>query len=292
MFAGLYEAPFDVANTALGFGTLTLSTVGETDVVVNLATLTSGGYSRFWHYKGDGGHSWLRSVDKARTYRLTTEAQYAFDVALTTALQAAATTATWANPSNLTASFRRDNTPIGYRLRYTGATITATWSTAAGRALMGFSANVAIAAETLLADQVPTYVVVPTIQYTSNDTMYFEPTGSATHVAPDDNSAGMGWARYVATVYQDWVQQFETKEITDWMFADSAHPWTFRDLFEYCRGDIPFALVWYRSTSLGGTVHMLRLPQWDAPQRASDNDDAQFHIKFETRVMGEMVDVP
>ncbi len=292
MLSGLYEAPFDVANSALGLGTLTLSTAGESDIVVTLSTLTSGGYSRFWHYKGDSGNSWLRSVDKRRAFMLTTEAQYSFDVALTTALQAAATTATWPNPSDLTVSFRRENTPIGYRIRYTGSTITAAWSTDAGRALMGFQANVGTPAETLLADAVPTYVIVPNLLFTSDDTMYFEPTGSATHVTPDDNSGGMGWARYMATVYQDWVQQFESKEKVDWMFATAAHPWTFRDLFDYCRGDVPFALCSYRATTLGGTVHMLRMPQWDAPERASSNNDAQFHVAFKTDVIGEMVDVP
>lgn len=289
MRTGIYQAAFDV--TELDLGTLTLATAGESDVVIDLTALTGG--PMFFHYNGVGGTEWCTSQDSAETPRLTELfSLFGFDVAVTAALQAAATTATWPSPSSLTASFRRDNTPIGYRLRYSGSTITAAWSTAAGRALFGFSANVAVAAETLLADHVPTYCIVPTLEFSSDDTPNYEPDTIANHVMPDDNSLGTGVSRYVAPIFRDWKQQFETAEKTERLRADSTHPWTFQHLFEYCRGERPICVGYYRSTAHGGEVFILRSKgtNW-RPERASPGNAAQFHIPFECHVIGTLAEV-
>lgn len=289
MRTGLYQAPFDTAEMVLG--TLTLATSGKPNVVIDLTDITSGGSSLFFHYNGVGGSSWCTAQDNTGADRLTHYAPYSFDVALTTALVAEATAQGWANPSNLSASFRRDNTPIGYRLRYTGSSITATWSASIGRALFGFSANVAVAAETLLADVVPTHCIVPTLEFSSDDSPNFEPETIANHVMPDDNSLGTGVSRYVAPIMREWVQQYETGEKTERLRAAAAHPWTFQQLFEYCRGERPICVAYYRSTAHGGEVFVLATKgtRW-RPERASRGNDAQFHIPFECHVLGTLKD--
>lgn len=293
MRTGMYLMPFDVrepqGQAQQSLGTLTLSTVGETDVVIDLTAVASSGRYVYLHYNGVGGSGWCIAADESGEPRLTKDfAEYGFDVALTAALQAAATTATWPNPSNLTASFRRDNTPIGYRLRYTGGTITATWSTDAGRALFGFSANVAVAAETLLADCVPTHCIVPTLLFASGDLLEYELDGTASHVIPEDNGAGTGTSSYNASVAMDFMQQFETRAKTKRLSAVTAHPESFERMVQYCRGERVFAVAYHRSTSHGGRVFALRTEgtRW-RPERAGTTNDAHFHVNFQTVVIGD-----
>lgn len=289
MRTGLYLAPFDTGNARLNLGTLTLSTAGKPDVVVDLTDIAQNNSQLFLHYNGVGGSGWCTSVDESESATLLEFAQYGFDVALTDAIQDEATAQGWTSPSNLTASFRRDNTPIGYRLRYSGSTITATWSTAGGRALMGFSANVAVAAETLLADVVPTHCIVPTLEFSSDDSTRDEAENIANHVRPDDNSSGSGTSRYVAPIVADWMQKFETKEKSERLSAASSHPWTFQKLFEYCRGEYPFFVAYYRSTAHGGEAFsFVSRGTRFRHERASGGNDAQFHILFECYALGTL----
>lgn len=288
MRTGMYLAPFDVGNTDLALGTLTLSTPGKPDAVVNLTTLTDNSSQLFLHYNGTGGAGWCTAQDESGDPRLLEFAQYSFDVILTAAAIAAATAQGWVDPSNISISFRRGSTPIGYRIGYTGHTITAAWSTPEGRALMGYSADVAVAAQTLFPDVVSSFCIVPNLEFSSDDTPNYEPDGIANHVHPDDNSAGSGVSRYVAPVCREWVQQFEKKYKTERLAATSAHPWTFEKMRQYCRGKYPFFVAYYRSNSHGGEAFTFSAKGtiW-RPERASRGNDADFHISHDVYVIGK-----
>lgn len=292
MLAAYYQAPFDVAT--LGLGTLTLATAGKSNVVINLAALTasnddaSSTSSIFWHYigSGSGATSWCTSLDGANAARLTHHARVPLHVDLEAAIQAEATTQTWTNPAGLTVAFRRQDNPITYRFAYTEANVSLTWSTAAGRALLGFAANQS-GAQTYDGTLVPTYVVTPTLEFTSMDSPDYEDEETGNHMTPDDNSAGFGVSRYVARVRRDWVQQFETKELSFRDFAATAAPWTFQHLYQYCRGERPFAIATVTRGSTDDDVAFFSLNRvaWK-PTRDSAGNDAQFHIPFECVVIG------
>jgi hypothetical protein len=293
MLAAYYHAPFDLA--LIGAGTITISTSGKPDVVVSLATLTgsnndaSASSSILWHYIGDNAAAsgWCAAADQTGAARLVHHSRVPLHMALQTALQAEATAQAWSTPSGLTVAFRRQDTPITYRFAYSVQNITITWSTAVGRALLGFGANVSAGTQQADGDRVPTYVAVPTLEHASDDTPDFEEQEIGNHTTPDDNSGGYGVSRYTARVRRDWTQQFETKERSHRRSAESTYPWTLQHLFEYCRGEKPFAIAAGPRGTTGSDVEFFYLEQvaWK-PERASPGNDAQFHIPFKCIVVG------
>lgn len=293
MLSAYYTAPFDVS--ALSLGTITIATAGKPNVVVTLTSLTasnddaSANSSIFWHYigSGSGATGWCTASDGTGQARLTHHARVPLHVDLEAALQAEATAQGWSTPSGLTVAFRRQDTPITYRFAYSVQNITITWSTAAGRALFGFGADVSAGTQQADGDRVPTYVCVPTLEYTSNDSPDFEEEEVGNHVTPDDNSGGFGVSRYVARVQRTWDQQYETKERSQRASATSTYPWTFQHLFEYCRGHRPFAIAEGPRGTTGADIQFFYLDRvaW-RPERASPGNDAQFHIPFRCHVIG------
>jgi hypothetical protein len=294
MLAAYYHAPFNVSRADLGFGTITMSTAGESDIVVNLATLTgsnddgTGTSSWFWHYQGSGSGSpgWCIASDITEGARLKHHSRTPFHQALQTALQAAATTATWTNPSGLTVAFRRQDNPISYRFEYSEANFSITWSTAAGMALCGFAGNVS-GDDSYQGVNVPTYVTTPTLEFTSLDSPDMEDEEVGNHMTPDDNSAGFGVSRYVARVRCNWIQQFNEREVTERRHAVSAAPWTLQDLVQYCRGEIPFSIATTTRGTTGDDIDFFSLQKtaWK-PERASVADGQRFHVPFDCLRVG------
>jgi len=290
----LYVASFDAALT--GAGNITLSTAGESDAVVDLATLTNtdvegtGTSSVFWHNEPSNATTStnirIAAQDPNSTARLTYFSRRSFGKALEVALEAAMTG--WTTPSDLSISWSR--TTGFYTIAWPHANFTITFATAIGRALLGFSGTQS-GGTSYTSTLMPRYVIEPTLDTVSNNTLNYEPRGIANH-GETDSGKGFGLARSTSPLYRDWSQEFETKEKTNRTSAATAHPWTFQHLFEHCRGQFPFAVVnggFGDSAFTADEAFSLRTDSthWDARDfRATPGNDSQFHIPFRCHVEG------
>ncbi len=286
----IYTAAFDVvaANALYGFGTLTLATAGETNVVLTLGGVTAAADN------GDAGATtfWVSDDDKhcvdqsplAQT-RFAHFAQLAWSSSVEAALRTAATAAGWAAKIP---SVSWSSTTGAYTFTVATVTSSLTWSTTAGRTLFGFAADSTTASSHTSAIT-PTFVVKPTLSVgVSEPTPNYEPRGIGNRIS-SDTGAGFGTARYVSPLYRDWIQQYETKAKTIRLSVDESHPWSFQHLFEHCRGMYPFIVI------DGGFGSVLSYPEvftfredgipW-VPERATPGNDAQFHIPFHCVVEG------
>ncbi len=289
----LYLAAFDVveANSFYGFGTLTVSTAGESDVVVTLGSVTAtsvdgdAGATTFWTWD-DATASCVDQSPHAQT-RFGSFAAITWAAALEDALQAAATAAGWAAKVPSVSL----STTTGF-YTFTVATVNSAWawSTANGRALFGFSGNSSSAASHV-GTRTPLYAINPSLPSVSDPSLNYEPDAIGNRVA-SDNGAGFGLARRVSPLYRDWRQEYETKEKTMRLQAASTHPFTFQHLFEHCRGVYPFAVYdgGFHETESTAEVFTFReegIPF--VPERATPGNDAQLHVPFRCVVEGNLV---
>ncbi len=292
----LYLASFDVVdeNTLHGFGTITLSTAGETDVVVTLSSITgtdsdgNTGATQFWVYQS----SEYYCVDQSRyaQTRFPHIAKASWAKAVDLALKAEAVSEGWAAKVP-TCSF---SLSTGfYTISVATVNSAVAWSTAGGRKLFGFSGDSSSAASHV-GTVTPLFVINPTLASVSDPTLNYEPDAIGSRVTTDSGS-GTGLARRVSPLYRDWRQEYETKEKTMRLQAASTHPWTFQDLHEHCRGIFPFVTydAGFHSTSDTGEVFTFREEGIAfVPERATPGNDAQLHLAFRCIVEGNMTAVP
>lgn len=292
----LYLAAFDIvaANAIHSFGTITLSTAGESDVVLTLGDITANnvdnvaGATTFWVWSSSDYYVQDQSPFAYTRFAHFSESTWA--KAVDTALKAEAVTQGWAAkiPSCTWSS------ATGF---YTFAVATVNsavaWSASSGRALFGFSGNSATAASHV-GTIMPMYVISPTLGSVSDPTLNYEPSAIGNRVAAD-NGAGFGLARRVSPLHRDWRQEYETKEKTMRLQAAAAHPWTFQHLFEHCRGRFPF-LVYdggFHDTETFPEAFTFRDDGIAfVPERATPGNDAQLHIPFRCVVEGTLAAVP
>lgn len=284
----LYSAAFDV--TLPGLGTMTLSTSGESDAVVNLATMGSlavDGVSTSNIYNHYNGFAAYRAVgqDPAASSNLLNYARANFSEIVEYYGEAALLAATWTSPAGFEVSFQYATSPPTYTISWPTANFTIAWSTAAGRALFGFAADSSTPATTHTGTLCPTYVYVPTLQAVSDNTPNFEASEIANHVASDGGS-GFGLQRTVVPVYRDWKQEFETKALTMRANAASPLPWTMQHLFEHCRGQFAFIVASGFGESFDEYFSFrTESTRWN-PQRHTPGNDAQFFHDFRCTVEG------
>jgi hypothetical protein len=284
-----YFGAFDVSKLALG--TLTLSTAGHSDIVVNLSNVTapdanSVASPRFFHLDWTGTMI-VRGPDPAGSRRLKDFASLSYGDALNAALEAAATAASWPSSSSLT--FDWDSTSFfNYVITY-DASVTAVFSTAAGAAFLGFASTTPAAGTTVIGTHCPMYVVSPTLSSTSPSGPDYEPAAIANHLETEDGS-GYGMTRGITPIYSDWVQQFEKREKAERAFALAAHPWTLQHLVESCRGQWPFAVQLGSEIDPDIKVYFLRSEGtvWK-PLYASPGNAAQLHVPFKAVLQGTVV---
>jgi hypothetical protein len=293
-----YFASFDVANALDAFGTVTVSSPDGADVVVNMATLTSSTFTG-GNTTSVYNHSNISLVGfTGEDLRLTGHLSSSFAAAtfggrLASALNTAATAASWAHAGSFTVTL--DATTLLYTIVYgTGMTQVA-FSTASGRKLLGYAANFgpvsAGAAQTsVVATRTPNFVISPTLPAVSMSTPNYEPTGIASQAASDSGEP-FGISRTISPLYRDWTQQYETKAKTLRLAAAASHPFTFQELFERCRTVLPFIVV----NGFGESYDEMFYFRADgasmsksAIQRASDANDAQFHVSFGCLVIGNL----
>lgn len=286
----IYTALFDASS----LGTITLATVGESDVVLNLANLTANDSDStashlFWHSPAPGTFAFasVQTGSALGLFRKTsTTPWYSAVEAGLEALMGA-----WTTPTALEVTWNWTDPHVtvpSYTIAWPVANFTLTFSTAATAAIFGFTTLSNSGAQTYTGTACPTYVYVPTLSAGSEPTCEYEPESIANHVSTDEGQ-GFGMSRTVSPLWQDWVQQFETKARTFKANAAATHPWTIQHLIEYCRGEWPFSL--YRP-GFGGPdayvpAYYLRSEGTAfQPQRHSPGNDAQFWHAFRGEIGG------
>lgn len=279
-----YFAGFDVSLLTLG--TMTIATAGESNAVVTLngITGTAGDSSTSSLYSHTIGLSTIVGDDPDATARFQNWNANSFDTDLQTAMRAAATTASWATPNGLSASY--DSGTGLYTLGYT-TTFSLTFSVAAGRNLLGYSGTQS-GGSSYLSDQTPTYVVAPTLTNgVSEPTSNYEPGNIASRATADDGT-GYGISRTTSPLYRDWIQQYETRAKTLRLDVASTHPWSFQHLFEHCRTVYPVIVI--NGGFNDAFPYLAGYLREDGvqfkPERATPGNDLQWHIPFKIHVEG------
>lgn len=276
-----YFALFNAASAAEGLGTITLKTSGHPDIAVNLAALTAADYtgaqsSWFFHINWSGNFR-LVGPDPNASERYTWVARRSLFFALQAAIQAAASAASWPSSSSLT--FQRGGQSwYNYQFDYV-ATLTVVFSNLAAARLLGFSSLTPAAAVSVPGDQVPYYVVQPTLTAVSKQPLDYEPGNIASHVITE-RGEGFGLKRATTPVYREWVQEFEKPERTERKRATGFNLFTLQHLFEACRGQLPFAVETGFEFSYPEIFSFRSEGTIWRPLRASPGNGAQFHVPF------------
>jgi hypothetical protein len=295
----LYLAAFDVIkeNTLHGFGTITLTTAGETDVVVDLANITGtgadnvSGATTFWVYSS--GEKYCVDQSRHAQTRFPRIAKSTWAKAVDTALKLEAVAEGWT--TKVPACTFSLTTGL-YTFSVATVNSAIAWSTTGGRELFGFAGNSSSAASHV-GTLTPLFVISPTqaaISVVSESALNYEPSGIGNRITTDSGS-GHGLARRVSPLYRDWQQEYETKEKTMRLQAAAAHPWTFQDLFEHCRGMFPFVVYdgGFHTTEDAGEVFTFRTDGIPfAAEPATLANHAQLHLAFRCIVEGTLTTVP
>lgn len=271
--AVIYAPYFNAEQMSLG--TITLARAGGySDAVVNMSTGVAGtdydsATSRIFSHLGGG----IAGQDPDTTERFRNFSRNSYASALETSINVAAGIASW--PGSFTVA--APGSSGGYAIAYSGgANFSITWSATAGRNLLGFTGNQS-GAQSYTGSATPTYMVISTLDYPSNDTTNYEPEAIGNH-SISDNGSGYGISRTTSPLYRDFSQEYETKAKTLRLSASSSHPWTFQHLFEHCRGVWPFVLYIVDQRQEVFSFRTEGIPFH--PERATPGNDAQFHIPF------------
>ena len=294
-----YYASFDVSDPSFALGTITLSRSGSSNIVVNLANITATAASgtatvkKFCHYSATGLGNTItqdRYLTAAMAQSWSTQS---FAGVVTTFLVAAAVTAGWPNPSSVICSFNM--TTLRYTFTHTSAFTAIAWSQPAGRSLFGFVSNFSGSSTSVAGTAVPHFAIQPTqpdiCTVGSDDFLNYEPN-EVSSTAVSQSGMFFGMSRTASVIFRDWVQQYETKEKTLRLSAASTHTYTFEAFIQDCRSHSPFVVFNSLGTSSGGEVFGFRKEGAHTGkqiiQRASDGNDAAFHIKIKTIVCGSI----
>lgn len=294
----LYVAGMDVANLALG--TVTLGTAGKSDVVINLSSVVgvtsdiAVTSSKFFLLPlGSALSYYPQNTPGSVAETMTDWSKVPFARELRSRIRTAMTSASWTSPSGFDITYSHSANLFTWS--YPSANFTITFSASAGARLFGYGAPKS-GATSYLADYTPYYVIAPSLARVSDATPNYEPGGIGSHVVPDAGyHVGYGVSRLYSPLYREWVQQFETREKSERLAAVTAHPYTFQQLFEDCRGHMPFLVYdgWAAPPVINGatcTSEVFAFTNeglaWAAKNsRATSNNNLQFNHRFMTRVI-------
>lgn len=291
----LYSAAFDLRDGRQGFGTLTLTKSGESDLVLDLTQDVlgsgfSGASSVFNHYGfNDVMGEDLQSLSQA-TYGLSGQA---FCLAMTNALQAAATDAGWPDPTSVYCAF---DGGVAYSFGYSGGNTfnEIVFETVATRNLFGFAGDFSGTSSSETGTALPNYLIQPALTAVTmegTDGYIYEPSGvSSAKVSSSGTQYGL--PRTLAPVYRDWVQQAEPRAKTIRGVEDSSHPGTHQLLFEACRSVYPFIVI----DGFGDDyTYLFRLrPEGSVWSREAcvrmggDRNDALFNVRYRAQQLGSI----
>lgn len=286
----IYAAAFDVTahNALSSLGTITMGNGAQPNATVTYSTVTS------LNVDASAQSSSFFISDQAEVtcidespYSLTRFGHFSeqpWHEALQSAMTTAMTAQGWAGDAN----FSWSATTGLYTLSWSGGNTTLSFNTTTGRELMGFTGNKTSAASHT-SDQMPWFVIVPTLTAVSDPTTNYEPAAIGNRISTD-SGAGMGVARYNSPLHRNWRQEFETREKMLRMSAASTAPWTFQHLYEHCRGRWPFVVY-------DGSFHDSSQPEVFSfrtdgipfePKPATPGNGSQYHIEMRCVVEGEL----
>jgi hypothetical protein len=287
-----YLPCFDVSDTDYGFGTITMSTAGKTNISASIPSLSSFngdftiGVSTFSHYPTGWSGATGEDVDD-NTGALKLGSFFSFGESLQATLRTDATAKSWTSPSSISVTF--STTTLLYTIAYSGAAMTAiTFSNSQSRVLLGFAANFSGSSNSQTGTLTPRFCISPTLSAVS---VADEPLNVDVPklTAEATNAIGQRWGLFRSTqpFYRNWHQEHETKAKTIRQSAVAAHPSTFQELFEACRTARPFVVVngWGDSRN---ELFYLRPSScaWKPRRSGGDLDDAHFDIGFQCLCAG------
>lgn len=283
-----YQASIDVADPRFGLGTIAIATAGKTTISINISTLTADAF------EGDGtcttfNHNYvglgqcLGEDRSGSTWMRQSFSELSLAAKVLQGLQGAALAAGWASDAD-DISFGFNPSSLIYDIDYS-AVITVTFGNNETARLFGFSTLSHTGAATYLSDITPYGIIRPVLSAVSSPTPNFEPEGIASQ-AISSSAAISGISRSIAPIYRDWVQQYETKEKTLRLQALAAHPFTHQELFEISRTNLPFVVVDGFGDGLDEVFFFRGEGSNWRCERASDGNDAQFHISYKAVVAG------
>ncbi len=291
----IYTAAFNVVshNAIASLGNLTLSTAGETNLVIPIANIRgtscdgTADATTFWVWEAGTFHCVDHSPFAQARFRRFSATTWAG--AVDAALKASAISAGWAAKIP---SCTWSKTTGFYTFAVATVTSAITWSAVPGRSLFGFAGNSATASSHTSAIM-PTFVINPTLPAVSvpegGTHLEYEAEGISDSVSSDTGDT-FSIARYVAPLHRDWLQQFETKAKTVRLSADESHPWTFQHLFEHCRGHFPFIVYGggFNDTDSNLVFTLRGAGTSHRPVPAAPGWDGYFHLGFQCVVGGHL----
>lgn len=284
-----YSASVDLADPRNGLGSISIAPAdANPTITVNISTLTSDAVD------GDAvvtifNHNYVAlglcvgEDREASTWMRRNFSDSSLANRIRVALQGAALTAGWGSDAgDLGVGF--DPSSLQYDFDYAG-NFTLTFSNIQTARLFGFGSLSYSGAAIHYSDITPWGIIRPVLSAVSSPTPNYEPEGIAVQ-AVSSSAAVSGLTRSIAPIYRDWVQQYETKQKTLRLSALDAHPFTHQELFETCRTNVPFVVVDGFGDGLD-EVFFFRGEgaNWKC-ERASDGNDAQFHVSYKTVVAG------
>lgn len=287
-----YSAAINLADPRNGLGTITIETAGKDPIVVNISTLTaspvtgSGTVTIFNH--GDFGLGTCVGEDRSASTQMARKfSSLCLAAKVLQGIQGAGIAAGWGTDLD---DFDFDFSPstLDYEISF-DADIEVTFGNAATAALFGF-ANLNYSGESeYFSDITPWGIIVPVLTAVSSPTPNFEPDSIASQAVSASGDV-TGLTRAISPIYRDWTQQYETKAKTLRLSADETHPFTHQELFEVCRTNVPFIVA----DGFGDVVEEVFYFRADGSawkcERASDSNDAQFHVQYKAVVAGYLTE--
>lgn len=308
-----YGAPFNlsVEHARSSLGTLTLTTAGKPNIVINLWQLAANDYNSvtsqwFWHAQTAAAFSIMGRPSGLVQYKHYSTKS--IGRVLQDAMNAGATAQGWAT-SNFTVSWE-DSIYPHYLVSYPTA-FTCAFSTAAGQRLFGGNAGPlgpvsTSASATSQAWGACTYVtsgrngagtgdVVATSKISCSpdlNALDYNPRRVSTE-AVSDFGQGYGNRRTVRYLHRDWLQQYSSFEYVHgphvpFITGSTQRTYPLNDLIDYCGSNNPLLVAYGGfSNAYNFEVFVLREDgNFIRNETASVANHAQLHREFLTRLVG------
>ena len=283
-----YFSSFDVSK--IGASTLTLSTSGESNIVLNIATMLSPESLGATPYNSVFNHVVSREWGGLGPFGNFTQpiyyASYSFLFSVQSYLRALATTATWTNPNSITLSL--NTTTWHLTFAYSNSFTAINFGNTETRRLFGFSGNFSGSSASVTGSELPKYIIVPEIDGASSATPVFE-EGSVSSVAHSGGGRSYSLSRSTTSRSREWVQQYETKVKTFRPFAAAApNEFTYQHLFEHCRAGYPFGVYGgFGENVYEAYVFRSGAESFRANPATPGNAD-QFHVPFKAYALARL----
>lgn len=284
----------DFADPRNNLSTIQIASSGKTTFNINLATSVDSDVpspdttvrTTIFNHIGIGlgltvGEDRARSTPMALTHSNTSLGDVTHNH-----LRDAATTAGWGGTAT-DITFAYDETAVTYTLSYS-ATFTITFGTIETAHLFGFTTLTLSGSASYTSTVTPWGIIRPVLSAVSSPTPNYEPETIANQ-AVSSSGAVTGLSRSTSPIYRDWVQQYESKENTFRLSAVADQLFTHQELFECVRTSLPFVVVdgFGSPDDYSREVFYLRVEGSNfKTDRATDSNDAQFHIAYKTIVVG------